>query len=677
LKQVVGTTRVDAEAYRNDCCLTEPFENSASPCYYIDKEMRRLFQFVIFILLAGLLLSSCSDMAIFTPTVKESVGITVLSLSEGDFLNGDEAIDFIIQTDDQSAEPDLLEITLTTVSEQGVEQNVWNTSISSPLTDEELELLLPDLETGQYTIVFTVVDEEGRREEEKISFFYVTGEYAIKGISSYPPTTMAGHETVLEADLLYPEQANPYVRWSQDDIVLAKGSLEEGLQKITWMAPQEEGVYSIRVELFPVPPSRGGDFSFSSSVELTAKLFVSTASLLTEDELTPEDSYYSLFHLNGSLRNTGFLGKGTAEEEAQEIGQVRWNNVNGITGLKTGPGSGLLYPLNILPILEGELSPCTITFKLISAGENADRNLMSIGRNEGFRFRIFFDSEGQLVATIGVQDTQLRLPSGIFTLEPDQHQRIDLSLVPLQEHLQALWFLDGQQTATVSEIPLPGDLPRDGQTIIAGDNGFSGTITELGVYYRDPLNRLSVDPEIYRKAMQKKYGRRLVLAEGFEGLHLPDPESWKLIPSDAAAYLRSGRLILPVASGLTLPYFELVDEETDFLVEFFGTIPPGSTAALQWEGASTPFLVIDPTGNILAGEQPQENEEFDPTGMNIRLALYPGWVILTTADGPVRYDFQRPAGRYPWLSVTLRSPSGEGDLEIDTILIVQEQRSSS
>ena len=134
-----------------------------------------MFQFVIFILLAGLLLSSCSDMAIFTPTVKESVGITVLSLSEGDFLNGDEAIDFIIQTDDQSAEPDLLEITLTTVSEQGVEQNVWNTSISSPLTDEELELLLPDLETGQYTIVFTVVDEEGRREEEKISFFYNPG----------------------------------------------------------------------------------------------------------------------------------------------------------------------------------------------------------------------------------------------------------------------------------------------------------------------------------------------------------------------------------------------------------------------------------------------------------------------------------------------------------------------
>jgi hypothetical protein len=461
------------------------------------------------------------------------------------------------------------------------------------------------------------------------------------------------------------------MRWSQDDIVLAKGSLAEGLQKITWLAPEEEGVYSIRVELFPAPPSFGGDFSFSSSVELTAKLFVSTASLLTEDELVPEDSYYSLFHLNGSLRNTGVLGTESTEEEAREIGQARWSNDNGIMGLKTGPGSGLLYPLNILPILEGELSPCTITFKLLSTGENADRNLMAIDRNEGFQFRIFFDSDGQLVATIGIRDTLLYLPSGIFDLGPDQHHRLDLSLVPLQENLQALWFLDGRQTAAILEAPLPGDLFREGQTTIAGENGFRGTITELGVYYRDSLNRLSVDPGIYRKAMQQKYGRRLVLAEGFEGLHLPDPESWT-VDASGTATLRSGRLILPAASRLTLPYFELGVEETSFLVEFFGTIPPGSTVALQWEGEDTPFLVIDPTEYVVSDEEPQEAEEFSPTGMSLRLALSPGRVTLATADVPILYDIEPPAGRYPWLSVTLRSPAEDGDLEIDTILIVQE-----
>jgi len=638
-----------------------------------------LFDLAIFILLAGVLLSSCSDVAMFTPSVRESVAVSILSLSEGDFLTGEDPIDFIIQTEDRSSRPELLEITLFFVSEQGIEQRVWNTSISSPLTDEALELLLPDLETGQYTIVFTVLDEEGAKEEQKTSFFYINGEYAIQGITSYPTTTTAGHETVLQADLLYPEQGNPYVRWSQDDIVLAKGSVAEGLQKITWMAPQEEGVYTIRVELFPVPPSLGSDFSFSSSVELTAKLFVSTASGLTEDELVPEDSYYSLFHLNGTLRNSGFLGAESEEEEAQGIGQIRWNSENGIMGLETGPGSGFRYPLNILPVLEQMLTPCTITFKLLSSGENAEQTLMLVDHNEGFQFRIFFDTEGQLTATITSRDELLYLPSGIVGLGADQLHRIDLSLVPMDEQLQALWFLDGRQTASITEGPLPVELPREAQTTVAGDRGFSGTITELGVYYRDPFNRLSVDPAIYHAVMEQEYGRRLVFAEGFEGLYLPDPEeSWSADPLDSAT-LQNGRLILSVSSQLTLPFFELGGGETVFHVEFYGTIPRGSTVALQWEGADTPFLVIDPSGTIVTETEAdsEESETFSPTDTNLSLTLSPGSVALKTAGAPLVYDIESPAGPYTWLSVTLQSPAQGSDLEIDTILIVQEQETSS
>jgi hypothetical protein len=487
---------------------------------------------------------------------------------------------------------------------------------------------------------------------------------------------MAGHETVLEADLQYPDQANPYVRWSQDDVVLARGSVAEGLQKITWLAPEEEGVYAIRVELFPVPPPVGDDFDFSSSLDLTAKLFVTSANLLTEDELIPEDSYYNLFHLNGTLRNSGVLGRETTEEDARAIGPTRWSSEEGVMGLETGPGLGLEYPLNILPILEGALSPCTVTFKLAASTENIDRNLMIVDRNEDFQFRIFFDSDGQLVGTIKVLDTLLYLPSGIFGLVPNQQHRIDLSLVPLEDELLALWFLDGRQTASVSEDPLPAELSGEGQTVIAGEKGFTGVITEMGVYYRDPLNRMSVDPGIYRAVMQQRYGRRLILAEGFEGLHLPDPESWTL-ESPEPPRLRGGRLLLPADSRLTLPYFELGGEETSFLVEFFGTIPQGSSVALQWEGADAPFMVIDPTGSAVTGPETREVEEFAPTGTNLRLTLSQGRVSLDTADAPIPYEFDPPAGSYSWLSVTLRSPAEEGELEIDTILIVQENKPSS
>ncbi|UCF97461.1 MAG: hypothetical protein JSV89_20160 [Spirochaetaceae bacterium] len=630
--------------------------------------MQRLLRLSIYILMGGLLLVSCSDVSMFTPSVKESVGIRILSLSEGDFLGEDDSVDFIIQTEDQSTEPELLEIEL--IAQSG--QSVWNTSISSPLTDEELELLLPDLEAGQYTIVFTVHDTEGGIEEEEISFFYVTGQYAIKGISSYPPTSVAGHETVIEADLLFPSGANPYIRWSQDEVILAKGPVADGLKSITWVAPAEEGVYSIRVELFPVPPPGGTDFTFSSSLSLAAQLFVTTASLLTEDELLPEDSYYSLFHLNGTLRNSGLLGKDTTKVEAKAIGQAVLSNENGIMGYQTGSGAGLLYPLNVLPIFEGKLSPCTITFKLVSKGEKDGENLLTIDGGEGFRLRIFFDSEEQLVATIAVGNTLLKLPSNIFGLKVDEHHRLDLSLVPTEEGLRALWFLNGRQTASLLLSPLPADLPLDGETIVAGEKGFTGIVTELGVYFRDALNRPSVDPGIYRAAMRQRYGRRLVLAEGFEGLYLPDPDSWRLTSADSTT-LRGGQLVLPSSARLTLPFFEVGREDTVFLIEFQGEIPPGSTLALQWEGAEQPFLVIDPTGEIFS--QARESEEFSPAGMNIQLTLTRSSVSLATADAPIRYSFEAPGDRSNWLSVALLSPERNGNLQIDTILIVQEQES--
>jgi hypothetical protein len=635
--------------------------------------MQKLFRLSSFILLAGLLLSSCSDMSMFTPSVKESVGVKVLSLSEGDFLEPGDSIDFVIQAEDPDSAPELLEIEL--ITQSGL--SVWNTGISSPLTDEELELVLPDLETGRYTIVFTIHGEEGVAEEKKVDFFYIAGRYDILGISSYPPTIMAGHETVIEAELLYPAGANPYIRWSQGNAVLAKGPANDGLTSITWMAPQEEGVYPIRVELFPVPPATGTDFSFSSSLALTAQLYVSTENLLTEDELVPENAYYSLFHLNGSLRNSGLLGEQKSAKEARSIGGARLSSGKGIIGYATGSGAGLFYPLNILPVSEGELSPCTITFKLVPSEENKDRNLMLISdRSEDFRFQMAFDSEGQLVATIAFGDSLLYLPSQIYDLKPEQHLRIDLSLVPLADSLQALWFLDGLQTASVVEAPLPADLTQEGETIVSGENGFAGIITELGVYYKDPLDRPSVDPAIYRETMRQKHGRRLILAEGFEGLYLPDPDSWRLQSKDPA-FLAGGRLILLASSRLSLPYFELGGEDTAFLIEFFGEIPPGSRIALQWEGAENPFLTIDPRGEIFSGSESAESEEFSPLDSILRLNLSRGGVILQTANTPIRYSFRTPADRNTWLSVILQSPEKKGELEIDTILIVQEQSSSS
>ena len=98
--------------------------------------------------------------------------------------------------------------------------------------------------------------------EKEITFFYVTGAYAIEGISSFPPTIQPESRILLKAELRYPEGADPYLRWTQAGKPLGSGRVSEGLGQISWQAPKE-GVYAIQVELFPSPP-RTADFRFAS-----------------------------------------------------------------------------------------------------------------------------------------------------------------------------------------------------------------------------------------------------------------------------------------------------------------------------------------------------------------------------------------------------------------------------
>ena len=167
-------------------------------------------------------------------------------------------------------------------------------------------LRLPDgrpFPAGEYRLLLRVIGEEGLLHEKKLTFFCLAGQYAITGINSYPPTIMPGREGRIAASFLHPEGTDPYVRWSGDGAVLASGRLSEGLAELAWTAPRSEGVYTVQVELFPVPPAAGADFPTISPITANARLFVSSKPAAGIDELRPASSYFALFHFNGSLRD--------------------------------------------------------------------------------------------------------------------------------------------------------------------------------------------------------------------------------------------------------------------------------------------------------------------------------------------------------------------------------------
>lgn len=588
------------------------------------------------------------------------------SLTQGSIVQPDQPIAFLVHADKDSKAPLLLDITLTNTSGQ----SVWSSSQESPLTEEELSLRLPALETGQYRLAFSLSKANSSAVSKEISFFYVQGPYSITGVSSYPPTIQPESRILLKAELAYPQGADPYLRWTQLGKILGKGLVSEGFAQISWQAPKQEGVYAIQVELFPTAPAGGSDYPFASSLALTAQVYVNSASAATADELGPKDSYFSLFHFAGSLRDeaTGATAEALGSAAALTDGQ---------RGYRLAPGSGVRYERLILPVSGGILAPCTLTLRLTLDEGNAGRELLSIqSPNRDFRLALSLDQQGMPLASLDLPAAPgLSLPSGIKSLSVGEPHRLDLSLIPSAKALTALWFLDGEQTSMASLKAEPAGLPEEGQTLIGGENGFSGQINELGVYYRDERKRPTADPGIYRFMMERRYGRHLALAEGFEGFYLP--EGFSVAPA-AGARLAEGRLALDPGADLTLPFFDLNGTQTDetaLEILLAAPLPPDATAVLAWEGDGKAFLEIRSGGRALTPGSSREQATFPPLTDSLMLTIGSERLALQTASGPLTLALPRPTSRERWLKLALRSPPLEKGLLIERILVYQKSGS--
>jgi hypothetical protein len=78
---------------------------------------------------------------------------------------------------------------------------------------------------------------------------------------------------------------------------------------------------------------------------------------------------------------------------------------------------------------------------------------------------------------------------------------------------------------------------------------------------------------------------------------------------------------------------------------------------------------VDPTGSLYSEGQTQAPKSFPAPGSSLKLTLSSGSLTVLGADGPVTVPFIKPSNPNTWLSVTLGSPEGEGELKVDAILI--------
>ncbi len=459
--------------------------------------MRSRFSVLLALLFGALVITSCGDVSILNPADTESHTLEVKSVSQGGTLNLGEPLVFSVSSPFEEEVPTHLDIKL--VGEDG--SVVASQSMDDPEIDSDITVEFPDLGTGHYRIQFTLYGEDSVLLEKDLTFFYTTGSYFIHGIESFPPVNPPGSNVLLKVLLDVPEASDPYIRWKQAENLLDSGLLSEGIANIYWQSPKDDGVYSISVELFPVPPLTGTDFSFQSSNIMKTELYISSSEDQQSNDFTPRESYYSLFHLQGSLADSG---SGFTENEildATEIGHLEPAVHENILGYRFSASSGFSVPRFVLPVEYEALKPFTLSLGISVDNLDGGARIITM-ETEGGTLTMDLHIGEDLIpaAAVTVGSQSFVSSSGFPELQIEKRFVLSLSIQPESESqsFTAKWYLDGTAygSTTFNGVALTG-LPNGGVTVIGGDGGFSGILDEIGVYYRDSDGKTSVDPSLF------------------------------------------------------------------------------------------------------------------------------------------------------------------------------------
>jgi hypothetical protein len=532
-----------------------------------------------------LFLISCGDQSLFMSLKGDAADIQVTSVADGQLVAIGKSIPLTVAAQDAAKRRDL-EMDVTLTSSSGA--SVWHDRRAVPALNAELAIELPELAPGQYRLDIVIYSAGEQVQKKSSTFFVVKDGWSIAGIKSFPALITTATSVLLKAELETPKGADPWLRWTWKGKVLSKGSLAAGLGQILWTAPTDEGVYTIRLEVFPAAPTAGLDYPFTSQLSLSTDIFVSAGKALAKGNLGPEESYLSLLHMSGTLADVGTGARGRGE--AAPTGTPELVSGEDGFGYKLDQSSGISLPWLTLPIEKGLLKPFTVSVGASFADLAAGGNIISM-----------VSSDGSLALSISIEALarapQARLTAGSATvltflmpgeaLSQGQRYLLSLSIVPQGKNITAQWFLDGLQVASTAVASPSTAFSGEGTTTIGGVKGFAGTVDEYGVFVKDAQGRPSPDTGLYAWAAERRFGGSLLMAEGFDGIYAPAGFALQ-----KGAQLAAGSLVLPAGAAVDLPALALDRMPMDFQADLASGSEPAATLILRWEGDTGPGLEV-------------------------------------------------------------------------------------
>jgi hypothetical protein len=530
------------------------------------------------------LLAACGDQSLFMSLKNDTADLTITTISDGQIVTSGKPLPLMIAAEDTGKSRDV-EVEVTLSSPSG--QSVWHNRASAAVNEQAPISLPADLPVGMYRLDL-VLYSSGVAAQKKTASFFVAGDgWKITGIKSFPPVITAAASVMLKAELQIPSGSDAWLRWSWKNKVIAKGALSKGLGQVLWTAPSDAGVYTITLEVFPSLPPSGTDFPFTSSLALSTDIFVSSGKTLAGGDLGPEASYLSLLHMQGNLADAGAGARTLGKPRALAVGSPEVVSLEDGFGYRLNGSSGIQVPWLALPLEGGALKPFTVSID-VTLEEAAGRLLSVAAADGGALLSLSVDPEQHVPqAQLSAGAASLSIPWTGPALAQNQRFLLSLSIIAQGDSVAAQWFLDGMQ---VSHGSYPFSLPSlktDGSALIGGEKGFKGVVDEFGVYYRDPAGRPSTDPDQYLRGQAVKNGTSLVLANGFDGMFLPDGYSLK-----GGGQLAGGSLALSPGALLGLPTVKTEGSLLTFSAVLGGGSTPAAVLQLQWEGSSQAPLQV-------------------------------------------------------------------------------------
>ncbi len=332
------------------------------------------------------------------------------------------------------------------------------------LKGDGLPISFPDdLEEGLYLLCFEVWEGDILLSESEVYFYIVSGEYAVVGIETYPSDIKTGEYINARAYLTYPDDRDPWIRWSLDNSVLKEGYLSDMADTCLLTAPAEDGVYSLKTELFPVEPQP----AHNSSAVFHSDLFVNPGD--GKSRTPAEDSIYT-FYVSFDSGPADIQNK---DETPDIIGNPE-EDQGRQDGYILDSDDGIRYHYNTLPLdADGNVQNFTLSLDFSYEDlPSADQwRLITIG-DESSCFVLYYNGsdESFYAGFSGVADSLSSL--SLDLLPEDGPVSLDLTYSSEGGFKRLLWVVQ-EELLHQSQV---GDfvLPDDGETLIGSDQIIPG-----------------------------------------------------------------------------------------------------------------------------------------------------------------------------------------------------------